>query len=111
MYTQFFGNFLLSKGYITNEQLFDALKEKAQKHAKLGTLAILSGLMTAAEVDSVIVEQTHQDKKFGELTIEMGYLPAEQVKELFRLPRSEGGRGGRGRFAPGLLASPPIALC
>ena len=35
MYTQFFGNFLLSKGYITNEQLFDALKEKAQKHAKL----------------------------------------------------------------------------
>ena len=28
MYTQFFGNFLLSKGYITNEQLFDALKEK-----------------------------------------------------------------------------------
>ena len=65
MYTQFFGNFLLSKGYITNEQLFDALKEKAQKHAKLGTLAIHSGLMTAAEVDSVIVEQTHQDKKFG----------------------------------------------
>ena len=50
MYTQFFGNFLLSKGYITNEQLFDALKEKAQKHAKLGTLAIHSGLMTAAEV-------------------------------------------------------------
>ena len=69
MYTQFFGNFLLSKGYITNEQLFDALKEKAQKHAKLGTLAIHSGLMTAAEVDSVIVEQTHQDKKFGELTM------------------------------------------
>ena len=52
MYTQFFGNFLLSKGYITNQQLFLVpLKEKAQKHAKLGTLAIHSGLMTAAEVD------------------------------------------------------------
>ena len=85
MYTQFFGNFLLSKGYITNEQLFDALKEKAQKHAKLGTLAIHSGLMTAAEVDSVIVEQTHQDKKFGELTIEMGYLTDKQVKELLNI--------------------------
>ena len=85
MYTQFFGNFLLSKGYITNEQLFDALKEKAQKHAKLGTLAIHSGLMTAAEVDSVIVEQTHQDKKFGELTIEMGYLTDEQVKDLLNI--------------------------
>ena len=85
MYTQFFGNFLLSKGYITNEQLFDALKEKAQRHAKLGTLAIHSGLMTAAEVDSVIVEQTHQDKKFGELTIEMGYLTDEQVKDLLNI--------------------------
>ena len=67
MYTQFFGNFLLSKGYITNEQLFDALKEKSQKHAKLGTLAIHSGLMTAAEVDSVIVEQTHQTRSLVSL--------------------------------------------
>lgn len=85
MYTQFFGNYLLSKEYITNEQLFDALKEKSQKHTRLGTLAIHSGLMTAAEVDSVIVEQTHQDKKFGELTIEMGYLTDEQVKTLLNI--------------------------
>lgn len=85
MYTQFFGNYLLSKGYITNEQLFDALQEKSQKHTKLGTLAIHSGLMTAAEVDAVIVEQTHQDKRFGELTIEMGYLTDEQVKNLLNI--------------------------
>lgn len=85
MYTQFFGNYLLSKGYITNDQLFEALQEKSQKHTKLGTLAIHSGLMTAAEVDAVIVEQTHQDKKFGELTIEMGYLTDEQVKNLLNI--------------------------
>ena len=85
MYTQFFGNYLLSKGYITNEQLFEALQEKSQKHTKLGTLAIHSGLMTAAEVDAVIVEQTHQDKRFGELTIEMGYLTDEQVKNLLNI--------------------------
>ena len=28
MYTQFFGNFLLSKGYITNEQLLTLSKKK-----------------------------------------------------------------------------------
>ena len=72
MYTQFFGNYLLSKGYITKEQLFAAMKKKSNKHVKLGTLAIHSGLMTASEVDNVIIEQTHQDKKFGELTIENG---------------------------------------
>ncbi len=84
MYTQFFGNFLLSKGYITNEQLFDALKRKSTK-ARKARYSCHSGLMTAAEVDSVIVEQTHQDKKFGELTIEMGYLTDEQVKELLNI--------------------------
>ena len=41
MYTQFFGNFLLSKGYITNEQLFDALKEKAQKHKSTQSSVLL----------------------------------------------------------------------
>lgn len=85
MYTQFFGNYLLAKGYITNEQLFSALQEKSKKHTKLGTLAIHAGLMTAAEVDSVIIEQTHQDKKFGELTIEMGFLTDEQVKNLLNI--------------------------
>ena len=44
MYTQFFGNFLLSKGYITNEQLFDALKEKAQKHQSSVLLPSTQGL-------------------------------------------------------------------
>ena len=38
MYTQFFGNFLLSKGYITNEQLFDALKGKSTKARKSSVL-------------------------------------------------------------------------
>ncbi len=85
MYTQFFGNYLLSKGYITKEQLFAAMKKKSNKHVKLGTLAIHSGLMTASEVDNVIIEQTHQDKKFGELTIEMGYLTNEQVKNLLNV--------------------------
>lgn len=82
MYTQFFGNYLLSRSYITNEQLFKAFSEKDDKHTKLGTLAIHSGLMTAAEVDSVIIEQTHQNKRFGELAIEMGYINNEQVNNL-----------------------------
>ena len=85
MYTQFFGNYLLSKGYITKEQLFEAMKKKSDKHIKLGTLAIHSGLMTASEVDNVIIEQTHQDKKFGELTIEMGYLTNDQVIDLLNV--------------------------
>ena len=88
MYTQFFGNYLLSKGYITKEQLFAAMKKKSNKHVKLGTLAIHSGLMTASEVDNVIIEQTHQDKKFGELTNDTNHKQQktffDKVKENFK---------------------------
>ena len=46
MYTQFFGNFLLSKGYITNEQLFDALKEKSI-HDYCSNLIIIHSMIRA----------------------------------------------------------------
>lgn len=85
MFTQFFGNFLLSQNYITQEQLFSAMKKQASHQVKLGTLAINAGLMTASEVDQIIVQQTHQDKKFGELAIEAGFLTNDQVIDLLKL--------------------------
>lgn len=84
MYTQFFGNYLLSRGYVTREQLFEAMQKKSTQHMKLGTLAIHAGLMAASEVDSIVIEQTHVDKKFGELAIELGYLTNEQVINLLK---------------------------
>ena len=84
MYTQFFGNYLLSKEYVTTEQLFAAMQKQSTQHMKLGTLAIHAGLMTASEVDNIIIQQTHEDKKFGELAIELGYLTNEQVIDLLK---------------------------
>lgn len=84
MYTQFFGNYLLSNGYITQEQLFSAIQKQSNTRMKLGTLAIHAGYMTAQEVDQVVIEQTHQDKKFGELAIQFGYLTSDQVIELLK---------------------------
>lgn len=84
MYTQFFGNYLIANNHITQEQLFSAMQRQADKHMKLGTLAMHAGYMTASEVDTVLVEQTHQDRKFGELAIEMNYLSNDQVIELLK---------------------------
>lgn len=82
MYTQFFGNFLLSRNIVTAEQLIAALEQKASKHLKLGTLAIHAGYMSASEVDQVVILQTHKDARFGDLAIEEGFLTEEQLKEL-----------------------------
>ena len=84
MYTQFFGNYLLSKGYVDKDQLFDAMKRQSNEHTRLGTLAMHAGYMTASEVDDTIIQQTVKDQKFGELAIDLGYLTKGQVIELLK---------------------------
>ena len=74
MYTQFFGNYLLNKNIITQEQLLLALNKQSKTHVKIGTLAIHAGYMTASEAEQIFIMQTHRDKRFGELAVEMGYM-------------------------------------
>jgi hypothetical protein len=87
MYTQFFGNYLLSRGVVNHEQLFSAMEQIEHGHMRLGTLAIHEGYMTSGEVDEVIIEQTHADRKFGEIAVEKGYLTNDQVIELLHMQR------------------------
>lgn len=84
MYTQFFGNYLLSRNIVSREQLFSAMQRMTNEHMRLGTLAIHAGYMTSTEVDEVVIEQTHADRKFGELAVELGFLTHEQVIELLQ---------------------------
>ena len=43
MYAQFFGNYLLSHGVVTREQLLETMHRKSSTKIKLGTLAIHAG--------------------------------------------------------------------
>lgn len=87
MYTQFFGNFLLSRGVITSEQLIEAIQEESKAHMKLGTLAIHAGYMTASEAENILIMQTHEDKRFGDLAIQGGYMTKEQVDQLVKMQK------------------------
>lgn len=89
MYTQFLGNYLLQKGLVTQEQLFNAMARLSQSHIKLGTIAIHEGLMTANEVDECLYVQTREDKRFGEIAIERGYLTDDQVNDLLAMQTPE----------------------
>ena len=60
------------------------MRQEADQHMKLGTLAIHAGYMNAAQVDDVVIHQTHQDNRFGELAIQLGYLTEAQVEELLK---------------------------
>lgn len=82
MHTQFLGNYLLNKEYVTPEQLIDALQYQKSVHLKLGVLAIHAGYMNASQVEQVHIMQTHKDGRFGELAVEAGFLTNEQVCSL-----------------------------
>lgn len=82
MYTQFLGNYLLNKGYVTSEQLIEALQYQKSVHLKLGVLAIHAGYMTASQVEQVHIMQTHETERFGELAIKAGFLTPEQTSAL-----------------------------
>ncbi len=82
MYTQFFGNYLFSNGYINKEQLLSALARQPKALVHLSTLALFSGYMSAQEIEHVIQLQDEEGKKFSELAISNGYMSSEQVVEL-----------------------------
>ncbi len=84
MYTQFFGNYLISRELITHEQLISALSRQNHEVVHLSTLALYSGFMSPYEVEEITELQLMEGRKFSELSIEKGYLTKEQVLELLR---------------------------
>jgi len=82
MFTQYFGQYLLNKGYVSPKQLQDALEYQKNIRLKLGVLAVSAGYMTAEDADRVNEAQKREDIRFGDLAVKMGLLKNEQVEEL-----------------------------
>ena len=82
MFSQYFGQYLLKKNYLTKSQLNMAIEYKQSVHLKLGVLAINAGYMNAQQANQVHQMQTKADKRFGELAVEAGYIKEEQIEEL-----------------------------
>ncbi|UII56819.1 hypothetical protein LS684_05090 [Cytobacillus spongiae] len=82
MFSQFFGNYLLNSGYITSEQLSEALAFAQSTHVKFGIIAVDEGFMTGVQAEEVHEKQKQMDKRFGEIAIELGYLTDEQVEKM-----------------------------
>ncbi len=82
MYSQFFGNYLFSKGYVTKEQLLPALARQAKTFMHVSIKALYLGYMSAHEIQHVIELQKEEGKKFSETAIKYGYLTQHEIMEL-----------------------------
>lgn len=89
MNPEFFGQYLFKNGYITKQQLFDALNYQHTYDAvRIGEIAIQSGLMTDEEAKKVNLEQRRKDKFFGELAVIMGFINQEQLERIITIQRN-----------------------
>lgn len=82
MFSQLLGNYLISRGIISNEQLREVLCEQATARVKLGTIAVTDKLLTNEQAEEINHLQTQMDKRFGDIAVEKGMLTKEQVELL-----------------------------
>lgn len=85
MYTQFFGNYLFSNGYITKEQLLSGLMRLSKTKIRISTMALYTGYMSAQEVEYVMSLQKEEGIRFAEIAMRDGYLTHAQVVDILNM--------------------------
>lgn len=84
MSAKFFGQYLLEKGRITSQQLFEALEFQKTVKPPVGVLALEQGLLTTEQIKLVLARQSNTDKRFGELAVSLGLLSQAQIDGLLQ---------------------------
>ena len=103
MSAKFFGQFLLERGRITSQQLYQALEFQKQLKLPVGVLALESGLLTSDQIKAVVARQYKSDKLFGELALAMGLLNQAQLDELLERQVSHKVRLGEALIVKGYV--------
>ncbi len=85
MFCRSFGNYLLGKNIITEQQLEEILEYRKNNRVKLGLIAVEQNLLTPAKADEVNQLQMKMDKRFGDIAVEKGYLKETDVSKLLSL--------------------------
>ncbi|MDD5934114.1 MAG: chemotaxis protein CheX [Clostridiales bacterium] len=85
MFCRFFGNYLLGKNIITDQQLEEILDYRKNNRVKLGLIAVEQNMLTPARADEVNRLQMKMDKRFGDIAVEKGYLTESDIAKLLQL--------------------------
>lgn len=79
---RFFGQFLLSQGIVTTQQVVEAVEYQNRNNSRLGEIATALSMVTAADADRINALQLEKDLFFGEAAIQLGLLSRAQLEEV-----------------------------
>ena len=82
------GEYLISKGFITKEELDNALFEQKKNRIPLGQLALQTGMISPREMFRLLSGQRKRGKdapSFGKLAVELNILNENNIDSLLKL--------------------------
>ncbi|MDE7476596.1 MAG: chemotaxis protein CheX [Lachnospiraceae bacterium] len=82
MINRLFGNYLVEKQKLTQEQLDSLLPVQKDFKAEVETIAVINKVLTSAAAQELLGKIDKNNERFGEAAIEAGYLTDEKLDEL-----------------------------
>lgn len=79
------GNYMMSKGRISEDRLNEVLEKQDKIRVKLGLIAVSEGYITARQAEEINRQQAVCDKRFGDIAIEKGYMTPAQLEKILKL--------------------------
>lgn len=82
MLNRLFGNYLVEKKCITQEQLEHLLPVPHDLVAEIETIAVVRKVLTPAQVQTILSQKGSQTIRFGEAAVEEGFISDDRLDQL-----------------------------
>ncbi len=89
MSVKFFGQFLLENNIISPAQLVEAVNLQEVSNIRFGDYAVSKGYITKEDAAKINDEQQKEDAMFGEIAMRMGLLSQTQVDEILSRQKND----------------------
>lgn len=84
----FFGEYLIQLGFITKEDLSNALNIQVRERRSFGQLAVQHGFLERKGLFRILISKREVERKskyFGSIAEELGLMTREQVDEVLKI--------------------------
>lgn len=109
-----FGQSLIGKKKITEEQLKRALSSQVEEHYKLGQIGVFLGKIEDKHIDIVLkamMEENHAGKQFGEVAKELHFISSNNLHDILELEEEINIRVGKILAMSGFITQEEIDKC
>lgn len=84
-----FCKYLLEKGIVEEDAIYEALNIQRDNSRPIGQIALKERRLTVKQVFAVLDAQVDDKRRFGEIAVDLGYVQAEDIEDLLLIQQKE----------------------